>query len=224
MTTRRSELLRDLGFCALLAVIVALVFADLITLAGTLHIRDTALFIYPDRHLVWERARAGNWFPMWDFRTSAGQPLAANPGFGVFYPPVWLLPLFSNFNLAFNLFLVGHFLLSGAAMFALLRSLRVSPPSACFGAISWMLGGLMASFACLPLFLYASAWLPLFALCSRRFLISRRVTDFAGAAMTLGVIIIVGEAAMILQAGALFAGYALARAVRERSSLLRATT
>jgi len=85
-----------------------------------------------------------------------------------------------------------------------------------------MLGGLMASFACLPLFLYASAWLPLFALYSRRFLISRRVTDFASAAMTLGVIIIVGEAAMILQAGALLTGYALARAVRERSSLLRA--
>jgi len=222
MTARRSELLRDLGFYALLAVIVALVFADLITLAGTLHIRDTALFIYPDRHLVWERARSGNFFPMWDFRTSAGQPLAANPGFGVFYPPAWLLPLFSNFNLAFNLFLVGHFLLSGAAMFALLRSLCVSPPAACFGAISWMLGGLMASFACLTLFLYASAWLPLFALYSRRFLISRRVSDFAGAAMTLGVIIIVGEAAMILQAGALLGGYALARALRERSSILRA--
>ncbi len=77
--------------------------------------------------------------PLWNTQIFAGQPFAADPLAGLWYPPNWLtfwpaLPL----PLAFNLLLAAHLAWAGGGLFGLLRAegLRMAP--AFLGALAFM--------------------------------------------------------------------------------------
>lgn len=156
----------------------------------------------------------GGDFPSWNPFFSAGQPLAANPEHEVFYPLTWLI-LLPRFDLAFHLLIVLHLYIAAGAMYAFLRSLRLGPPAAFFGALSFVMGGLCLSYLNLLPYLFAVAWLPLTCLFARRFLLQRSWPDFAFASFFLGIQLLIGEPSTILQTGILLGIYAVRVGVRQ---------
>src|SRR5262249_57463917 len=91
-------------------------------------------------------------------------------------------------------------------------SLDLPPSVAAFGAVSFALGGVALSFSNLPTVLAGLVWYPWLALFGRRLLNRPTLRDFALSTLVLGVIVLAGEQAIILQAGALLGAYALTRA------------
>src|ERR1043165_1207286 len=193
---------------ALVLLLVVLAFTDILSTKRALYDRDIAWVAMPERAALRDAARDG--FPFWNPRFAGGQPLAANPAFAVFYPPHWLV-LLPNFLFACAAETVAHFLLAAAGMFLLLRSLRLRVEAAAFGAVTFALGGVMLSLADLLPDLFAVTWGAWIGLFATRFFDERRPRDFALAALALGMLLLVGEPATILQAGALLGAFALCR-------------
>jgi len=199
---------RDAAALALVLAITALAFADVLSTKRALYLRDVSQIHLPERVLLRTAVRDG--VPYWNPRWAGGQPLAANPGFELFYPPHWLIFL-PNLLLGFALEIVVHFLLAAAGMYLLLRSLNLRIEAAGFGALSFAFGGLLLSLANLLPFLFAVTWWPWIGLFANRFFERRRTCDFALAALALGMLLLIGEPSTILEAGALLGAFALSR-------------
>ena len=202
--TRKAELL---GLAAVL-LLVLLAFADILSTKRALFDRDIAWVYVPERAVLRDVVSDG--FPFWNPRFAAGQPLAANPAYEVFYPPHWLIFL-PNFLFACAAEVVVHFLLAAAGMFLLLRRLQLRLEAALFGAVTFAFGGLMLSVTNLLPFLFVMTWWPWLGFFADRFFDHRRASDFALAALALGMILLIGEPATILESGALLGGFALCR-------------
>jgi hypothetical protein len=101
-------------------------------------------------------------------------------------------------------------------MYALIRSFETSRAAAFVGALSFALGGFVASTLSLLPFLFSGAWLPLTCLATRRFLLQHRRRDFALAAICLGMQLVLGEPVTVAQTLLLLALYALVRQTRLR--------
>jgi hypothetical protein len=195
--------------------LVALAFADVLFFGKAFYARDIIRGFYPSFAALRSVVRGGA-FPFWNPYFSAGQPLAANPAYAALYPVSWLALLSDGFH-AFAVVTVLHYLIAAAGMFTLLRSLRLHPLAASFGAISFALGGTLLSLNNLLTVLYAMSWMPWLALFTRRFFSERRAADFAVASLVLGLILLTGEQSMILQCGALVVIYAIYRQRRARA-------
>ena len=211
----------DLYWMAGLAALITLLFADILLLGNSLYFRDIAREYYPTRRIFHDVIRAGE-FPFWNPRYGGGQPFAANPGYETFYPIGWLTLLLPNFDLGFRLEVILHYYIAAFAMYLFLRSCSLRPAASGLGAISWSIGGMLASFANLLPLLFACAWLPLLALFTRRFFRDYHPRDFAFSAIVLGVILTCGDQSMILQSGALVVVYALFVAVKTKQNVIRA--
>jgi hypothetical protein len=203
--TRRHDLIAY----AILALVPTLLFIDVLTGVNALYVRDIASYYYPAKHALREIVLGGH-FPYWNPFFSAGQPLAANPEHEVFYPLTWLI-LLPDYFYAFQLHALVHIYIVTFAMYALLRDLELGRPAACFGALSFGMGGLMASMLNLFPILFSVAWMPLTCLYTRRYLLTRRRRDFALAAFFLGLQLLVGEPTTALQTGILLGLYAIYR-------------
>ncbi len=82
--------------------------------------------------------------PQWNPYLFGGLPFVAAQHGDVFYPTAWLrwmLPVDTAMNLGF----AGHLFLAGAAMYLLLRCLRVAWTGAVVGGIAYQLSGIVAS-------------------------------------------------------------------------------
>ena len=217
MILQDGEKRRDAGTLLFLALVPTILFADIFFGRNTLYLRDVALYHYPGKRILREIVLGGE-FPYWSPYISAGQPLAANPVHQVFYPPTWLI-LLPDFTTGFNLLALIHVYLAMFGMYALLRSMRPgdSPTNqryraaAAFGGLSFGIGGLMVSLLNLFPLLYTAAWLPVTCLFTRRFLITRRRRDFAWAALSLAMQLLVGEPVTALQTGIILGAYAMHR-------------
>ena len=147
--------------------------------------------------------------PYWNRWIGAGQPMAANPAYQVFYPLTWLV-LLPDFHYAFNLFLLLHLYLAAWGMYALLRSLEAGPPVSAVAGFSFALGAVLAVHDLLPV-VTTLAWLPWTCLFTRRFLLGGSRRDFSLAALCFGMQVLLGEAAVVLQTGTILGFYALLR-------------
>lgn len=190
-----------------LSAILALLFADVLAGVNVLYLRDIAHYYYPVKHVLREIVLGGE-FPYWNPLMAAGQPLAANPEHEVFYPLTWLI-LLPSYDLGFRLLMLVHLHIAAWAMYALLRSMRTSVAAAFLGALSFALGGVVLSSLVLLPILFALAWLPLTCLFTRRYLRERKRRDFALAALSFGLQMLVGEPVTIAQTGLLLMMYAL---------------
>lgn len=202
---------------ALLFAILTALFFDVLVLGNCFHERDLTVFYYPSKHIVREALLSGE-LPLWNPSYASGQPLAANPEYEVWYP-LQLLVLLPNYFLGFRLHILIHFYLAAIAMYALLRSLDLTPPGAFFGALLYAIGGPMLSLTNLLPILFPMAWLPLVLLFARRFLRDPNRRDFAIAAILLGIVATTGEPTSLMQTWGLIGLYALYHAwtTRQRS-------
>ncbi|HEU4523051.1 MAG TPA: YfhO family protein [Thermoanaerobaculia bacterium] len=214
MNPRRRH---DLLAVALLALLPSLLFIDVLAGRANFVMRDLTRYYYPTKQIYRRIVEQGE-FPMWNRFFHGGQPLAANPEHEIFYPPTWLLFL-PDFDLGYRLHILIHVYIALFGMYALLRSMQNRPAAACFGAVSWGLGGLLLSCISLLPFLFSVAWLPLTALFTRRFLIDRRPRDFALASLAFGVQCLVAEPTTLLQTGLLLGAYAIYRGMKAKSPL-----
>jgi len=204
-TSRRHDLLA----LALLAVIAALCFGDVLIGRNEFYMRDLTRYYYPAKQVLREIVQHGE-FPYWNRYFSAGQPVAANPEHEVFYPLTWLV-LLPSYDLGFRLHILIHVFIGLFGMYALLRSMELRPFPAFFGALSWGMGGLYMSYVNLLPILFCAAWLPLTCLYVRRFLLRHSARDFGLASLFLGLQFLVGEPTTVLQTGLLIGMYALYR-------------
>lgn len=201
--THREDLIAIL----VLFLIPSILFADLLFFGVQVYYGDLAPFYHPISKIVREMVTSGE-FPVWNPLWSAGQPLAANPNFYVFYPPRWLV-LLPDFELGFRLHLLVHVYLALGGAYFLFRDLRLRIPAACFGALTFGLGGFYLSFLKLPPIYFSLVWIPLIFAFTRRLILRPSGRAFAAAALAWGVQLLAGEPTTIIQTGFLLGCFAL---------------
>ncbi|HUP44674.1 MAG TPA: hypothetical protein VM779_04090 [Thermoanaerobaculia bacterium] len=204
-SSRRSDRLA----IALLLLLPTLFFADVLAGLGNFYMRDLTRYYYPTKQIYREIVLGGE-LPLWNRYFHAGQPLAANPEHEIFYPFTWLI-LLPSYDYGFRLHILVHIYIGLLGMYALLRSMDLSPPAAFFGAVSFGLGGVYLSYINLLPILFCAAWLPLTCLFVRRFLLWKLPRDFALGALSLGMQFLVAEPTTVMQTGFLIGTYGLYR-------------
>jgi hypothetical protein len=93
---------------------------------------------------VFVRALAAGRWPLWDPTMGFGQPLLANPNMQFFYPWTWLHLLLQP-ELCYTVYVVSHWVIAGAGMYALARHLCVSRRGSVLGSGVWLLSGPLLS-------------------------------------------------------------------------------
>lgn len=207
---RRTDLLT----AAALLLFVTIPFVDVLAGMRAFFIRDLSRYYYPTKRIVREVILSGE-LPVWNPYYSAGQPMAANPEYEVFYPPQWLI-LLPDYDLGYRLHILVHFWIAVLGAFVLFRGLRLRPGSAALGAIGFALGGFFISTVNLLPIMFCAAWIPAILHFGRRFIVLRKRRDFCFAALLLGVQMLAGEPTTLLQTWAILGFYALWRANRKR--------
>ncbi|MFL6246358.1 MAG: hypothetical protein ACJ74H_10065 [Thermoanaerobaculia bacterium] len=197
----------------ILAAVITVVFVDVVLGTGVFYARDVVLYHFPLKTILRTVVLNGE-FPYWNPFITSGQPLAANPAHGVFYPLTWLVMLPGVFGLNWHALI--HIYIGTIGTYALLRSLGTTRSAACIGALSFGLGGFMMSSLSLLAFVFSAAWLPVTCLFTRRFLHHHAPRDFAFAAGSLAMQFLVGEPVTVAQTGLLLGLYALFRKSRLR--------
>jgi hypothetical protein len=194
---------------ALLALLVVVLYADILFAGRGFYLLDVISYHVPMKWIVRNVLMHGE-LPLWNHFYSAGQPLAANPAYEVFYPPQWLIFL-PSFHFGFQLHIVVHFVIAAWGMFLLLRALGARALAAGFGAATFVVCGPYLSLATkLPL-LFSLSWMPLALYCARKAIVGRKRRDVAVAALVLAMQLIIGEPTMAMQTWAIIGGYALWR-------------
>jgi hypothetical protein len=127
---------------------------------------DLRYFHLPHASFIAESFRNGE-LPLWDPYTYFGRPFYANIQTQLFYPPLALTILLSNWTGGRHLFyfleweVILHVFLAGVFAFWLLRRLGSDRPAALLGATVFQLGGFFASQTQHMGAVNAAAWMPL---------------------------------------------------------------
>jgi hypothetical protein len=208
----RRRLRTEAAALVILIAVVLIPFLDVLFASGRFYVRDLTRYYYPTKHILREIVLGGE-FPYWNRYYSAGQPIAANPEYEVFYPPQWLI-LLPDYDLGYRLHIIVHIPIAAIGMYLLLRSLRLKIPSAFFGGVVFAIGGVSLSMINLLPILFCVVWIPYVLLFTRRLLRAPNLRDFALAAFFLGIQGLVGEPTSILQTALLMSAYGLWRALR----------
>ncbi len=141
-------------------VLVAAVFFPL-WLGRIVFTSDVAHWMLPARWFVRDSLLRGEW-PAWNPLQGLGFPLAANPLYGLFYPPHWLYLLVPAGWMASLMTWLdfAHLLWGGLGMFVLARRFAGTPRAACVASLAWALAGYNLSQWTSGLRMLAGAWLP----------------------------------------------------------------
>lgn len=204
LTTDRRADLRAMG---LLAFLFALLYADVLFLGANFFTRDLTTYHYPMKWVVRELILGGE-FPYWNRLYSAGQPLAANPAYEVFYPLQWLT-LLPDYNYGFRLHIVAHVFIAVIGAYRFFRSIELGVPASFAGATVFGLCGPYVSTVNLLPFLFSVSWTPWIALYARRWILGRRGRDFAVAAVFAGMQAMLCEPVTLVQTWGVIGLYAV---------------
>ncbi len=208
MSVRNGKWLGGLLLLTLLA------YADILLGIRGLFLEDLIGYHFPMKHIVREAVSSGE-FPYWNPLYSAGQPLAANPAYELFYPPQWLVYVLP-YAYAFQLHILLHFLIAAIGAFFLIRSFRVKALPSAIGAAAFVFSGPYLSLSAKLPILFAVSWMPLVLLLVKRLIESFSVRRLFAAAAVAGVQLIIGEPTMVMLTWALIGAYALIRIIKTR--------
>ncbi len=175
-------------------------------------IGDPFFAFYPRRLFFTEAIRNGE-LPFWNPYVLGGYPAVGDTNSQTFYPFNWVAALLVSPARSFALLAWFHLSLTGAFMFAMLRSHRLRRISSLLGAVTWMLSAIMVVWLEHPHRLSSFAWLPgvfwLFKLGLER----RRFLFSVLAGLLLALMFLGGQPQYAGLGGLLLAAYALACSV-----------
>lgn len=186
--------------------LITIVFADVLFLGNQFGFRDLTRYYFPAKHVLREIVRGGE-FPFWNRYFAAGQPLAANPEFEVFYPPQWLV-IALPYELGFRLHVLLHFYIAAAGLYAFMRARGRRAETAALTASSFVFAGYFLSTVSLLPILFVIAWLPWVLLFTREFVRRPNRRSFALAAIFVGMQCLAAEPVSLVLSSVLLAGYA----------------
>jgi hypothetical protein len=197
LTPRRGVMICIAALCLLWLV----QFFSLLTGGGNLW-EDVALAEYPYRFFT--RLSFFQFeFPHWNPFTFGGMPFHAT-GMGALYPFNFLLTLLPVSDAAFwrllQSFIVLHVLIAGVCMFAYLRFKGRTDAAALFGAIAFMLGGVMVTRLIHSSILYTIAWLPLLLILLERGVCGIKPRHTVAGGLLLGAVMLGGHAQVMFYA------------------------
>jgi hypothetical protein len=203
---------RDLYCVAILLALPTVIFSDVIFGGASLAYRDLAQYHFPLTRIVRDAMLSGE-FPQWNRFLAAGQPLAANPAYLLFYPGQWPI-LIGSHRVGFMLHIVLHLYVAAIGMFLLLRGMHLSRAAATFCAMSYSCGGLfLGAMSLLPIpFVWALA--PLVGWRILRYVEEPTSKRFALAALSAGVQLLVLEPMSLAQVWFLYGAGVVLLAVK----------
>jgi hypothetical protein len=182
----RRLLLARAALCAL----VLLLFRDALA-GGVFYKRDVHLVWHPQVEAIVHAVAEGAW-PVWDPSPAFGQPLLADPGAQVLYPPTWLNLVLKPWTY-YTLFAAGHVLFSGLSFLALARRWGLSTAASWTGAAAWTLSGPFLSHVDLWHHFAGVSYLPAVFLFAEDALESRRARDVLRLGVVLGLQLLAGS-------------------------------
>jgi len=169
MIRRLRDALRarpDLVAGAGLAVLVVLLFSDLVFRGRVLFERDIHLFWYTQVESFVRIVATPAW-PLWDPYTSFGQPLLADPSSQILYPPTWLHLLMRPW-VYLTPFVLIHLWGSGFGLMRLAQALRVSRAGSFVTAALWVASGPLVSLVNNVPHFTGACWIPWVLLAAER--------------------------------------------------------
>ncbi len=180
----------------LIALLLALLFADVLLGDRTLYFRD----IY-NNHLPLKALQAGQILagtvPLWNPGLSGGQPLLANLNLFTFHPSTLLFLALDPVS-AVNWTVFLQLLLAGWSSFLLARRMGWGEAGALFTSLAFTLSGYMLSLGNLLNMLNSAAWLPLTAWLFLGWRRNRSPLAGAGCLLSLAVQLLGGDPGMVL--------------------------
>lgn len=203
----RTESRLDRMAAPLLCALVVGVFADVVFLGQRLFVRDLASYYYATKKIVRDVILSGE-LPLWNRFYGAGQPMAANPEYAVFYPPHALL-LLPGYDWWFQILVVAHVAFGAIGMYRFVRSMGMSGLTALYGAIAFAFGGLTGSLLNLLPYLFILAWMPWAFMHGRRWLLHGDRRALALASFAFGMQILTAEPTTLVQVWLIVGGYVL---------------
>jgi hypothetical protein len=129
----------------------------------TLFFRDIQVHFMPMKFFL-ARCWDQGYLPFWNPLLSSGTPFFSDIQSGVFYP-LSAVFYFFPMPLAFNIFVIAHYLVASWTTYALARHWGLSRFAASLAALSLSLGGYLMSMANVLNNLQAAVWLPAILLC-----------------------------------------------------------
>ncbi len=203
----------DAAAAAVLVAFITLLFFDVLFLGRSIGSGDLLQYHFPLKKALRDLVFAGE-FPWWNRLIEAGQPIAANPAYELWYPLQWLVFL-PGFVIGFKLHVVVHYYVGALGMYALCRALRFRPVTGVIAGSSFAAGGpLISSAGYLP-FLFTLAWLPWVLCFALRYRTAGRKVDLALASVAFAMQLLIGEPVVIIQSVVLlFAGAIALRRLR----------
>jgi len=149
---------------------------------------------------------------LWDPYQESGFFSVLEPQYQSFYPLAYFLRFKAN-TLTFNVFLLLNFALAGFGLFCYLTEINLNVYASILGGITFMLSGFMAGHKMHIALISAAAWIPLVLLFLERSLKdeSQRSLQLIYGAFALGLLVLAGYPAMIIDAAIVVSVYALFR-------------
>ena len=138
-------------------------FADVIFYRNIFASTDLARYFYPLREfgtsLVKELC-----IPLWNPYILCGTPFLAALQTNVFYPLSVIYYLSPSFNIAFNLYIIFHFIFAGVFMYSLMKYWRYSYTACIISAFVFTFGGYLTSVITMNTTMSSFIWTPLILL------------------------------------------------------------
>jgi hypothetical protein len=200
---------------AFLALLILALYWRAASLQGVFFFGDIFRLHYPERVAFLRELSKGHW-PLWTPDMLAGYPLLAEGQFAPLYPANWVLHLLLPVDAALNYFVILHYILAGAGMYALARRFDLGRFAALLSAAVYMLSGFMTARLNHLNILAVAAWLPTLLLCTRAALQAPSRAALICLASTLAMTFLAGHPQMALLSVLLALGMALWYVLAER--------
>jgi hypothetical protein len=183
-----------------LVVLVGWFFAGVLA-GGMFAVRDAAHYYYPLMKYVAHEWATGH-VPLWNPYQDLGVPLAGGGTAAVFYPGqlVFALPL--PFDVAYRVYVLGHFAVALGAVWRLARHWGASIDAAAVAGVSYAFSGSVLFQSMNVVYLVGAAWLPLAMFVTDRALQGRAAWSIALGAV-LALMILGGDPQAAYHAGLL---------------------
>ncbi len=171
---------------------ITLAFFSPVLFTTTYHLpigSDFVHFNYPNDVFAARSLQSGE-LPLWNPYVSAGQPYAADPNIGFFYP-FRLLLTSSYFDYRMMTYLlIFHYFLAGLFTYALAKDLGASRFGSITAGVGFMFSGFLISQMDHINIIFSSVWLPLIFLFFRRAVLESKVPYalLAGLVLSLSVL------------------------------------